>query len=420
MPFPKDFDLARRPLFDSSAKWAAFWTSFSPWFKEKGYLLHLPGCQFPDLDISDGLTLPVCETFHRLQQFPYAVADSTDVPQTIFNRGSKEVEVPPFIATFNTGRVFAAQDTRGRHVCIKLVKAKSNELEVINLLRTQPSTPGVLPILDVIAYDTDYVFMVMPRYGDIPGPSDLFRTAGEVSDFVIDALQGLRTLHQLRIAHRDMKINNMVLNHLFYVPARSKGYLRPFTEMRGPVTHQIQFAIIDFDFSMIVPAGTSLLPSELAWMREYSAMDVAQGELYYDPFAYDVGVLGVAFCGILQHLTPYIPALAPLLDGMVDHDVRKRFTARNAHDFAVRHLRDMLSPEELAIRIDHIPNKSIPWNEYNRWEGVPKHVSQWSDYRLAPLPVWKQILRRVCENKKGLAQVRAMRKSMQVVGLPAS
>jgi len=92
----------------------------------------------------------------------------------------------------------------------------------------------------------------------------------------------------------------MVLNHLFYIPARSKGYAKPFIEMRDSVNHQIQFAIIDFDFSMIVPPGTSQLPSGLAWMREYSAMDVAQGELFYDPFAYDVGVLGVAFCEMLQ------------------------------------------------------------------------------------------------------------------------
>jgi hypothetical protein len=189
MPFPENFDLDKRPLFNSSVEWAAFWTSFSLWFKERGYLLHLPGTQFPNLDISDGLTVPIRQTSHNLQQFPYAVTDPTDVPQTIFNRSLKNIEVPPFIATFNTGRVFAAQDIRGRHVCIKVAKANSNEHQVINLLSVQSSTPGVLLILDVISYNADYIFVVMPRWGDIPGTSDLFRTVGEVGDFVIDALQ---------------------------------------------------------------------------------------------------------------------------------------------------------------------------------------------------------------------------------------
>jgi len=189
MPLPKDFDLNKRPLFDSSAEWAAFWTSFSPWFKEQGYILHLPGSQRDELDISDGLTLPVVNTPHELQQFPYAVTDSTDALQTIFNRSSKEVQVPSFLATYNTGRVFAAQDTRGRHVCVKIMRVNSHEYEIVKLLRVQPSTPGVLPILDVIKYDADYAFVVMPRWGDIPGPSHLFRTVGEACDFVIDTLQ---------------------------------------------------------------------------------------------------------------------------------------------------------------------------------------------------------------------------------------
>jgi len=105
---------------------------------------------------------------------------------------------------------------------------------------------------------------------------------------------------------------------------------------------------------------------------------------------------------------------------MVTHDLKRRFTAREAHDFAVRHLRDLLSTEDLAVRIDHVPHKSVPWDVYNRWEGLPDHGLQWIDYRLSPLPIWKQVLRRICENKKGLAQVQTMRKSLRVMGIPVS
>lgn len=74
-------------------------------------------------------------------------------------------------------------------------------------------------------------------------------------------------------------------------------------EFRETIPHRLEFSIIDFDFAMIVPPnknGKHKLSSSLAWMQEYSALDVAQGELVYDPFKYDVGVLGVMLCEMLQ------------------------------------------------------------------------------------------------------------------------
>ena len=105
------------------------------------------------------------------------------------------------------------------------------------------------------------------------------------------------------------------MNHLFPLPVRalrplqhlniqsSCGISQLITDSREVIHHRLEFAIIDFDFAMIIPRredGKDLLPSSLAWMQEYSALDVAQGELVYDPFKYDVGVLGVMFCEMLQ------------------------------------------------------------------------------------------------------------------------
>lgn len=108
----------------------------------------------------------------------------------------------------------------------------------------------------------------------------------------------------------------MVMNHLLSLPAR---VLRPlqhlnihsshgpiaklFPDSRETIPHRLEISIIDFDFAMIVPTnknGKHRLSSSLAWMQEYSALDVAQGELVYDPFKYDVGVLGVMLCEMLQ------------------------------------------------------------------------------------------------------------------------
>ncbi|GAW06667.1 kinase-like partial [Lentinula edodes] len=323
--------------------------------------------------------------------------------------------VPPYVATSNTGRVYAAQDSLGRHVYIKILKKDSEQLRVVELLRRQKETPGVLPIVDVLEYDEEYAFLVMPRWADIPGPSNLLRSVKDVGEFVVDILKGLDTLHSLRIAHRDIKMNNMVMNHLFPLPVRALrplqhldihsspgGTFKIITDSREAVFHRLEFAIIDFDFSMIIPGnknGKDRLPSTLAWMQEYSALDVSQGELVYDPFKYDVGVLGVMFCEMLQKFTPMIPHLAPLLDRMTTHELAKRFTARQAHAFAETYLLRELNEKQLQQCLtvsshqlpsflnsfDHTRLFNSPWTSYDRWANLPPsfflEFPQWSELK---------------------------------------
>ncbi|KAJ3869826.1 kinase-like domain-containing protein, partial [Lentinula novae-zelandiae] len=335
------------------------------------------------------------------------------------------------VATSNTGRVYAAQDSLGRHVYIKILKKDSEQLRVVELLRQQKETPGVLPILDVLEYDEEYAFLVMPRWADIPGPNNLLRSVKDVGEFVVNILKvsaylalrcpGLNTLHSLRIAHRDIKMNNMVMNHLFPLPVRA---LRPLQHL--DIHSSPEFAIIDFDFAMIIPGnknGKDRLPSTLAWMQEYSAWDVAQGELVYDPFKYDVGVLGVMFCEMLQKFTPVIPHLAPLLDRMTTHELDKRFTARQAHAFAETYLLRELNEKQLQQCLtvsshqlpsflnsfDHTRLFNSPWTSYDRWANLPPsfflEFPQWSEYVTPALPRWKLWLRRICETEEGRSRV---------------
>lgn len=212
MPLPNirpDFDLEARPhIFRSPTEWASFWCGLAPWFECHGYKLHISGSKTP-LGLSDGLTVPARDTVHTQQQFPYAFTDVSAGPEFIYDSPSRDrsrssgkspgyrsdikslvpVQVPPFIATGNTGRVYAAQDSLGRHVCFKIVKRDSEQLRVVELLRRQTQTPGVLPILDVLEYDEEYAFLVMPRWGDIPGTSNLLRSVEDVGEFVVDILK---------------------------------------------------------------------------------------------------------------------------------------------------------------------------------------------------------------------------------------
>ena len=65
------------------------------------------------------------------------------------------------------------------------------------------------------------------------------------------------------------------------------------------------YAITDFDLSIMFPNTAAReecrLPSKLSWAGGGDQPnDTSQGELDYDPFAYDVGCLGVLFCHEFQ------------------------------------------------------------------------------------------------------------------------
>ena len=80
---------------------------------------------------------------------------------------------------------------------------------------------------------------------------------------------------------------------------------------RNPLRHHIRsqrralYAIFDFDCSIMFPRTST--PSERRLLASNSfitggnfAYDTAQGELDYDPFAFDVGALGQLFCEMFQ------------------------------------------------------------------------------------------------------------------------
>lgn len=62
-----------------------------------------------------------------------------------------------------------AQDEKGRHIAIKMVKGDSEEHKIVRLLKDEPrlqdptAFPSVVPILDLFPY-AGHWFVVMPRY----------------------------------------------------------------------------------------------------------------------------------------------------------------------------------------------------------------------------------------------------------------
>jgi serine/threonine protein kinase len=95
---------------------------------------------------------------------------------------------------------------------------------------------------------------------------------------------------------QDISHDNIVINH-FCAAAQIRS-----NTMRGPLRSagHLVYALLDFDISIQFPPNSTpadmRLPSFLSWWGSYNKpADTALGELDYDPFAFDVGCLGVLF-----------------------------------------------------------------------------------------------------------------------------
>ncbi|KAG6839654.1 hypothetical protein C0991_000488 [Blastosporella zonata] len=141
----------------------------------------------------------------------------------------------------------------------------------------------------------------MPRWGVYPlSPS--FRDVQEVLYFIHCLLKALNYLHTHRIAHADLKEDNVLVNQFTGFSEDFRGSNRTTLRSQGCLT----YALFDFSLATMFPSSTSLtecrLPSSLSF-RNYPPQrpsDTLQGELDYNPFAFDVGMLGVFFCRNFQ------------------------------------------------------------------------------------------------------------------------
>jgi hypothetical protein len=111
---------------------------------------------------------------------------------------------------------------------------------------------------------------------------------------------------------QDIKSGNILVNHFGTSTYNSWNDLRRKLRRDG----HLVYAIMDFDISMIFPPTATRdecrLPSRMSWIGGQSQPhDTRQGELDYDPFAFDVGCLGVLFCRDFQVRFPFAARCSP-------------------------------------------------------------------------------------------------------------
>lgn len=103
--------------------------------------------------------------------------------------------------------------------------------------------------------------------------------------------------------------------------------------------------------------------------------------------------------------------LAPLLDGMLTPDIKKRFTAAEALSF-LETFRSQLDSETLAQQ--PIAQSLVLWKYWDRWKGLPNEfVRQWDAYRIPQSSFRTRFLRKVCEYELGWLLIGFLRKMVR-------
>lgn len=81
----------------------------------------------------------------------------------------------------------------------------------------------------------------------------------------------------------------MLVNHFWIYPYNDH-------RVRLRKEGQLAYALFDFDTAMMLKPGQRRLPCHFSWIGGIDAPDdTTHGELDYDPFAFDVGCLGLVF-----------------------------------------------------------------------------------------------------------------------------
>ncbi|KAI0743609.1 hypothetical protein C8Q80DRAFT_1220561 [Daedaleopsis nitida] len=361
-------------LCDSIPKLSDFWDAIRPWLAAKGvnlYTLGIPKSQRSSANPWKHWYTPLVSNTAPL---PYAKCVDMEI------------------------RLACAQDDVGRDLMLKLVDKDSDQYRIYKRLLQNwdlfcdPRTfPCVLPPVDILDTPHNYSIVTMPMWGDYIEFKDM-STVGEVLRFMQCLLDGLVFLHSRRIAHRDICDFNIVAN--CYRLDRDRGRLaQDLCQHRA--SNVVFYALMDYDQSIQLPNDASLKhcrrSSEEAWAgaEMYKPADVMLGEPEYNPFAFDVAMLGNLFRVQFPQAVVAVPALAALYDNMTTHVIPERFTAVEARQF----LEDetSYSPHDMPLNLCPDWNAMMDADVY--WSNLPTEVQQrWSRFRTPPLSLRLRML----------------------------
>ena len=195
-------------------------------------------------------------------------------------------------------------------------KARANEIELLAYLhQTQRPNNHIIPFTRIISTQTD-IIISMPYQTPLNECSTL--SASMVANFGRQLLEAVQFLHGQKIAHCDLKPENVVVD-----------------------LHKAQLFIIDYDLAMFVDGRNELVHGYVG-TDGFTAPEVGDDwkERYYSPIAADLWAVGRVLEFLLSLSNdPKSPKLKPLrsMSGrLLDDDAAQRPGADKALDILSR------------------------------------------------------------------------------------
>ncbi|TFK22799.1 hypothetical protein FA15DRAFT_643594 [Coprinopsis marcescibilis] len=204
-----------------------------------------------------------------------------------------------------------------------------------------------VPVLDVLQAPNDdgHEIVIIPVLREFDSPD--FDTIGECIAFLRQLLEGFTFLHEHRVAHRDIKIENVMMDSAplrierfnFHFPDRTFDYTGYVEAKSTRTEHPTKYFIIDFGFSSQfepeeMPPALPPLPASDNSAPEFKSLSTP-----CDPFPLDVYYVGnmirMDFIdGHEDHPTSKgrlgFEFLRPLIEAMTKEDPSKRITMGEA------------------------------------------------------------------------------------------
>ncbi|KAJ6466176.1 kinase-like domain-containing protein [Mycena vitilis] len=342
------------------------WAKFQPWLEARGYMLR-PRYR-PDWSLPSG---------------------------------TSPLESETAIAAPNYANVLdAICMSDGAPVVLKVVETNSADIHISGFLTDEPGAAAFcVPIIDLLQFDDEWSFMIMPRMRGCETPE--FETVSEVVEFVQQVLEGLAFLHSKNIAHRDICTRNIVMDYSrmipngfhFVIPHRAsdgKHHLRRYvsshpdpdsdsdTEDEHWITRTVdpsdpyvyysrtdagpmKYYYIDFGLSVRFPshAERGLVVGECGRMR--AQIPEISEDVPYDPFKVDIRLVGEMLR--YEFLMEYdgLDFMIPFIRKLRRHKPDRRPDAAEALAFFQRRVVSTLDAKDLTRPISKVQTSA--WTE---------------------------------------------------------
>ena len=168
-------------------------------------------------------------------------------------RMTKRYRKTEFLGEGQFATVFKAEDTENEDkvVAVKKIKLGGKDemrdginrtaLREIKLLQ-ELRHPNIIGLRDVLGHKSNISLIFDYMDTDLEviiRDSSILLTPGHIKAYSIMTLQGLEYLHQHWILHRDLKPNNLLLDHSGVLKITDFGLAKPFGSPNRAMTHQV-------------------------------------------------------------------------------------------------------------------------------------------------------------------------------------